>query len=521
MVNLIEQIRASVIGDRQLVETPFGLKPLIYADYTASGRALGLIEDFIRQEVLPYYANTHSESSFCGARMTRLREEARQIVKQAVRGREQDQVIFCGSGATAGIAKLIGLLDLNERFAADLIDKPVVLIGEYEHHSNDLPWRELNVDLHVIGLDENGMLDQAEIEQVLGASSDRNLVIGSFSAASNVTGLKSEVEQITQLLNQYGALSCWDYAAAAPYVQIDMGLGGGIDAVFFSPHKFVGGPGTPGVLVVNSAVVKREIPTIPGGGTVRFVSGDRHVYSDDIIRREEAGTPDIVGSVRAGMAIKLQQTVGTELIEKLETDFTTRALARLRLHPNIHVLGNLEAARLSIISFQVGQNNSPLHYGLVVAMLNDLFGIQARGGCSCAGRYAHSLLDIDSQQSEKIEADILEGSIYGRPGWVRVNFNYFIDEATFEYILQAIVLIAENGHKLQNQYEYNETSGAFVCQVRAAPNNLTSIEDFLNKQPSGKQPLDKQLLEKISLPNQYACNEGLVQNLRQAEAILG
>lgn len=486
MKDLIASIRNSVIGGRHVIDTAFGRKPLIYADYTASGRSLAMIEDYIREEVLPFYANTHSESSFCGARMTRLRDRGRHVIKQAVRGRQHDQVIFCGSGATAGIAKWIELLDLKQHTAASACERPVVMIGEYEHHSNDLPWRELEVDLRVIGLDEQGMLDQTQIEAILSSCAENRQVIGSFSAASNVTGIKTDIDQITRLLNRYGALSCWDYAAAAPYVQIDMSCGGGIDAVSFSPHKFIGGPGTPGVLVVNSNAITRRKPTIPGGGTVQFVSGDRHVYSDDLIRREEAGTPDIIGSIRAGLAVELQQNVGVTNIEELEHAFTRRALDRLGQHSNIHVLGNLEADRLSIISFQIGRGGDGLHYGLVVAMLNDLFGIQARGGCSCAGRYAHKLLNINDAESRKIESHIKAGSVYDRPGWVRVNFNYFIDEATFDYILQAIELIASNGEKLKQAYQYDESSGVFAYQGKTASPSNNVVKCFLDN-PSAEK----------------------------------
>ena len=515
MQNLITRIRDSVIGGRHVIETPFGNKPLIYADYTASGRSLGMIEDYIRAEVLPFYANTHSESSFCGARMTYLRDRGRHVIKEAVRGREHDRVIFCGSGATAGIAKWIELLELKQRTTANVRERPLVLIGEYEHHSNDLPWRELEVELQVIGLDDHGMLDQAQIEAILSSSATGRQVIGSFSAASNVTGIKSDIERITRLLNRYGALSCWDYAAAAPYVQIDMSCGGGIDAVCFSPHKFIGGPGTPGVLVVNSTAITRQKPTMPGGGTVQFVSGNRHVYSDDLVRREEAGTPDIVGSIRAGLAVELQQNVGVTNIEQLEHALTKRALDRLGGHSNIHVLGNLDADRLSIVSFQIGHGDVALHYSLVVAMLNDLFGIQARGGCSCAGRYAHNLLDIDEAESRKIEADIEEGSVFSKPGWVRVNFNYFIEEAAFEYILKAIELIASHGEKLKQQYNYDESSGVFVYQGKTVSSGNNISRCFLD----GALPL-KPIREDDVSSEENDVNQYLEQSLARAASIL-
>jgi selenocysteine lyase/cysteine desulfurase len=469
--NLIEKVRQSVIGDRLLINTPYGEKPLIYADYTASGRALGFIEDYIQNEVLPFYANTHSESSHCGASMTHLRESAREVIGEAVNARKCDQVIFCGSGATAAIHKWIELLDLDLSSGCEE-DKPVVLISQYEHHSNDLPWRELDVDLKVIGLTESGVLDLNTLENTLEEYKDRKVKIGSFSAASNVTGMKTDIAAVTEILKRYDALSCWDYAAAAPYVKIDMRAGGGLDAVFFSPHKFIGGPGTPGVLIVNEAVVARKTPTVPGGGTVTFVSDERRVYSNNLVVREEAGTPDIVGSIRAGMVMKVQQDVGTEVIESLESDFIKRAMTRLSGHPNIKILGSLDEERLSIMSFLIRDGSSMLHYGFVATLLNDLFGIQARDGCSCAGRYGHYLLDIDHAGSEALELAIANGEYLEKPGWIRINFNYFIDEATFEYLLNAIELIASYGHCLLSDYQYDERGGGF-----------THVSGFSHKQP--------------------------------------
>jgi len=486
MNTLIETIRASVIGENHPIDTPFGKKPLVYADYTASGRALGFIEDYIREQVLPFYANTHTETSYTGAQTTALREQAREEIRRAVNAREEDQVIFCGSGATAAIHKLIDILnlrlpaDLNERYQLQQkipdSELPVVFVGPYEHHSNELPWRESIATLVVIPLNDDGLLDLTALEAQLQAHSDRALKIGSFSAASNVTGLKTDVDAVAALLHRYGAISFWDYAAAAPYVGIDMqgnqnqDSDSSKDAVFISPHKFIGGPGTPGVLVVNQRILNNRVPAVPGGGTVLYVTPEEHRYIANAERREEGGTPAIVESIRAGLAFKLQQQVGTDEIERRESDFVQRAMARWSECENIEILGNLQAPRLSITSLRIKWQGKDLHYGFVASLLNDLFGIQVRGGCSCAGPYGHSLLGMDRDYSRAIEAQLLEGHMVLRPGWVRLNFNYFIDEATFEYLVRAIELVAEHGWKLLPFYRFDQTNGVWRYQnVKVTP----------------------------------------------------
>ena len=474
---LVAKIRDSVIGDGQLIETSFGQKPLIYADYTASGRSLDFIEQFITNRVLPFYANTHTETSFTGAQSTAFREEARQSIKQAVNAVEDDQLIFCGSGATAAINKLIDILDLrlpvnlNERHKfLDLVpvaSRPVIFIGPYEHHSNEIPWRESIADVVVIPLSQSGQLDTKVLQAKLIEFADRPLKIGSFSAASNVTGLKTDVDEVAALLHQYDALSFWDYAAAAPYVSIDMNpLNSACskDAVFLSPHKFVGGPGTPGVLIVKKQLLKNSVPASPGGGTVLYVTPVDHQFIADHERREEGGTPAIVESVRAGLVFKLQQAVGTDLIESLEASFKERALAQWKLNKNIEVLGDSSQEGLSIFSLRIKHEEADLHYGFVVALLNDLFGIQARGGCSCAGPYGHELLGMDLNYSRKLEKELNKGHMVMRPGWVRLNFNYFINEETFDYLLNAIEYVSELGWKLLPFYEIDSDSGTWRYQ---------------------------------------------------------
>ena len=474
---LVAKIRDSVIGDGQLIETSFGQKPLIYADYTASGRSLDFIEQFITNRVLPFYANTHTETSFTGAQSTAFREEARQSIKQAVNAVEDDQLIFCGSGATAAINKLIDILDLrlpvnlNERHKfLDLVpvaSRPVIFIGPYEHHSNEIPWRESIADVVVIPLTQSGQLDTKVLQAKLIEFADRPLKIGSFSAASNVTGLRTDVDEVAALLHQYDALSFWDYAAAAPYVSIDMNpLNSACskDAVFLSPHKFVGGPGTPGVLIVKKQLLKNSVPASPGGGTVLYVTPVDHQFIADHERREEGGTPAIVESVRAGLVFKLQQAVGTDLIESLEASFKERALAQWKLNKNIEVLGDSSQEGLSIFSLRIKHEEADLHYGFVVALLNDLFGIQARGGCSCAGPYGHELLGMDLNYSRKLEKELNKGHMVMRPGWVRLNFNYFINEETFDYLLNAIEYVSELGWKLLPFYEIDSNSGTWRYQ---------------------------------------------------------
>tara|TARA_B100001059_G_scaffold131956_2_gene132118 strand:+ start:3488 stop:5119 length:1632 start_codon:yes stop_codon:yes gene_type:complete len=493
--NLIQKIRDSIIGDHAPIETPFGSRPLIYADYTASGRSLCFIEDFIRDEVLPYYANTHSETSFTGAQTTVLREQARELIRQAVNGTPLDKVIFCGSGATAAINKLIEMLNL--RLSQDLLDdygldgvipvkhRPVVFVGPYEHHSNELPWRESIADVVVIPLNSTGQLDLVALEDALVKYIDRPLRIGSFSAASNVTGLKTDVPRVTSILKHHGALSFWDYAAAAPYVRIDMNDHSPLDAVFMSPHKFIGGPGTPGVLIVKEGVVNNAVPATVGGGTVTYVTPEDHHYVANAERREEGGTPGVVESIRAGLVFKLQGDVGFEEIARRENAFVSRAIARLSQCENLEILGPLDAPRLSILSLRFKLGDKDLHYGYVVSLLNDLFGIQARGGCSCAGPYGHALLGMDMNYSRAIQSEMAAGNVILRPGWVRLNFNYFISESEFDYLLGAIELVAQHAWRVLPYYDFDIASGVwrFQDEVRSLP---VSLEDLAFDQLESK-----------------------------------
>lgn len=487
---ILQTIRQAVIGDDRVFDGPFGARRITYADYTASGRSLDFIEDFLRQRVLPLYANTHTETSLTGLQTTRYREQARSIIRQSIGANDDYAVIFCGAGATGAINRLIDILniripaDLDARYGLSKTipadQRPVVLIGPYEHHSNELTWRETIADVIAINEDADGRIDLQHLQQQLEVYQDRELLIGSFSAASNVTGIISDRAGISTLLKAYGALSFWDYAAAAPYIEInttgDDQLAA-MDGLFISPHKFVGGPGSPGVLVMHKSLMENRVPARPGGGTVSYVNPQEHVYIDDHEHREEGGTPAIIESIRAGLVFQLKERVGVELIEQREHYFVNRALKAWGANPNIQVLGNPDLARLSIISFVIRHGKLNLHHDFVVSLLNDLFGIQSRGGCSCAGPYGHRLLHIDLDQSRAFEDSIVQGCNGIKPGWVRLGFNFFFSDTVADYIIEAVNLIAKHGWKLLPQYTFDSHTGIWRHH-KAADQATLGLEDL-------------------------------------------
>ncbi|MEP6817333.1 MAG: aminotransferase class V-fold PLP-dependent enzyme, partial [Marmoricola sp.] len=339
----------------------------------------------------------------------------------------------------------------------------------FEHHSNELPWRESIADVVTIPEDADGRIDLDVLRSRLEEYADRPLRIGSFSAASNVTGIVTNTVAISSMLHEHGALSFWDFAAAAPYIEIDMYAGHDLDpfaymdAVFISPHKFIGGPSTPGLLVARRELFANRVPDVPGGGTVAYVNSADHRYLAEPEHREEGGTPAIIEAVRAGLVFQLKQAVGVPTIRAAEERFLERALSSWSAEPAIEVLGNLGADRLSIVSFVVrAPSGNYLHHNFVVALLNDLFGIQSRGGCSCAGPYGHRLLGIDLERSHEFEREITGGCEGIKPGWVRVNFNYFLSDTVADYVVESVRLVARDGWRLLADYRFDVTSGRWT-----------------------------------------------------------
>jgi selenocysteine lyase/cysteine desulfurase len=459
----LEYLRSQLIGRDTLIPTPFGTRRLTYADYVASGRGLEFIERHLHEQILPTYANTHTEDSFTGARSTHFAHEAAEYIKSCLNANGDSQngqfkIVFAGSGSTGAIKRLQEILGLaiSSPLRSRMLEimrpeeRPVIFVGPYEHHSNEVSWRESLGEVIEIPLCPKGQIDLDALREALTASEFRGRPkIGSFSAASNVTGLLSDTRAIARLLHAHGALAFFDFAAAAPYVKIDMrpGKADQLDAIFLSPHKFVGGPDTPGVLVFHESIYKLSSPSTAGGGTVTYVSSSEHHFTSDIEAREDAGTPAIVQKIRTALAFWVKEQIGVATIEAHEKSFISRAIARLRHNPNVQILGNLEAPRLAVLSFLIRCQNQYLHPRFVVRLLNDLFGIQSRGGCACAGPYGHALLNIDLERSQRYMRSIQSGWEGIKPGWTRLNFNSFISESEFEFLLQALEFIAEHGEK--------------------------------------------------------------------------
>ena len=483
--------RAALIGDDSVLRTPFGLKPLVYADYAASGRGDRRIEAEL-ERFQTMYANPHTDDSATGREATGWLHRAEAMIKDALNAGEEDVVVACGSGATGAVSRLQQILGVYEAPAAranmdeSLVEilgeteaqrlrdslkarAPVVFIGPYEHHSNELTWRETRAEIVRIGLDETGGIDFDELERAVSAPAFAGRrKIGAFSAASNVTGVRTDVARLARLLHAHGAILCLDCAASAPYLRIDMNPAEGAesapDAVYFSPHKFIGGPGACGLLVFKSALYRTDLPpTLPGGGTVTYVTPERHDFIADIAARERAGTPGVMQMMRAALALKTLAEVGYEEIEAREQRALKRAFDAWKTCKGIEILGPQDPERrIGIVSFNVSAGErGVLHPRFVATLLNDLFGIQARAGCSCAGPYAHHLLNLDDATTGAHRDAVLSGYAGLRPGWCRLSLHWVMDDAEIDYLIDAVKFIAEQGAKLLPLYAFNVSTGAW------------------------------------------------------------
>jgi len=504
-------LRRELIGADAPIQTPFGERLMMYADYTASGRCLCFVENYLRQ-LQRIYANSHTEDDISGRSMTRLLKEAEESIKKSVNAGDTGRIICVGSGATGAIDKLQQLIGvalppvtrlqlgtlLDNALGADKVaifkkylreNQPVVFVGPYEHHSNEISWRENLATVVTVRMDSEGDIDLQHLEELLQDPEYKGRQrIGSFSAASNVTGIKSPVHEIAVLLHRYDALACFDYAASAPYVEIDMNPSAdkyagdaSLDAIFISPHKFLGGPGSTGVLVFNERLYHRELPpSVSAGGTVDYVGPSNQDFITHIEEREKPGTPGVLQILKAAMVFEVKDNVTTARIEKREHELLENIFTRWHANPAIEILGNQDPAkRVGIISFNIKSNTGGsdgsqfLHPKFVTTLLNDLFGIQSRAGCSCAGPYGHRLLDIDEDTSEEYRSCVVEGFSGIKPGWCRVSMHYVMDDLEVDYLLDSVDFVAQYGGLFLRLYNFDLYDGSW-----SKKDDPTSLQRF-------------------------------------------
>jgi selenocysteine lyase/cysteine desulfurase len=465
------QFRQHIIGHHYPVQTPYGEKKLIYADWVASGRLYRPIEERLLGEFGPLVGNTHSESSITGTAMTHAYHLAHQIIKRHVNAGPQDALLFVGFGMTASVNKLQRLLGLKipERFKNHFSLpeelRPVVFVTHMEHHSNQTTWYETLADVHVIKPDAEGLIDFDDLHALLDQHKKRKLKIGSFTASSNVTGIQTPYHKLARIMHEHGGICLADFAASAPYVDIDMHPSDPLerlDAITFSPHKFLGGPGASGVLVFDSTLYTLKSPEQPGGGTVLWTNPwGQYRYFPDIEVREDGGTPGFLQAIRAALAIELKEKMDPQRMLEQEHRLVSKTLTGLREIPGLTILADNIEHRLGIISFYLEE----IHYNLVVKLLNDRFGIQTRGGCSCAGTYGHYLLHVDKYASKRITNKIDEGDLSIKPGWVRLSLHPTTTDEEIDYILGAVHEIRPNAKQWESDYTYDPHTNEYTHKL--------------------------------------------------------
>jgi len=459
------KFRDNIIGIDQEFESPYGTQKIIYADWIASGRLYKPIEDTMMQNFYPFVGNTHSEASETGSTMTKAYNEAKNIIKKHVNAGPDDVIMFAGFGMTSVVNKFQRLLGLH--FPEQLKgiypipeeEKPVVFITHMEHHSNHTSWLETICDVVIVGTNDKGLVNLERLEVLLWLYKERKYKIGAFTAASNVTGIETPYHKMAKLVHQFGGICLIDFAAAAPYVNINMHPEDPeekLDGIFFSPHKFLGGPGTSGVMIFNKSLYNKKVPDNPGGGTVNWTNPwGQHKYIEDIEAREDGGTPGFLQAIKTALAIKLKDQMGVDNMLAREKELLKTAFSRLKNIPSLHILAHEQEERLGIISFYV----EDLHYNLMVRLMNDRFGIQMRGGCSCAGTYGHFLLHVDPTRSKRITDKIDMGDLSEKPGWIRFSLHPTMTNDELDFVLAAIEQTVYNAKIWIKDYYYlNKTN---------------------------------------------------------------
>jgi len=463
-----QQFRKNIVGINQTFQSPFGEKEIIYTDWTASGRLYRPIEEKILNDFGPFIANTHTETSFTGSAMTMAYHKARNIIKKHVNASENDVLITEGSGMTGVVNKfqrILGLKvseNLKEYTSIPDVLKPIVLITHMEHHSNQTSWLETIADVEIIPCQESGLICFDSFEKLLIRHKDRPIKIASVTACSNVTGIRTDFHKIAKRIHEYGGLCFVDFACSAPYVHVNMhpeDTTSYLDAIYFSPHKFLGGPGTSGVLIFNKKLYKNMVPDNPGGGTVSYTNpwGD-HDYIDDIETREDGGTPGFLQTIKIALSIKLKEKMGVEKMLDREHEINEVIFDKLSKIPNLTILAGQHEDRLGIFSFYLDN----VHFNLVVKLLNDYFGVQTRGGCSCAGTYGHFLLHVDQHTSKNIEEKIIDGCLIERPGWIRMSIHPTLTNNEVVYICESIKKVAENYRVWGEDYKYDPAKNEYI-----------------------------------------------------------
>ena len=474
-----QQFRKNIIGIEQEFESPFGRKKIIYTDWTASGRLYRPIEEKLMNAFGPFVANTHTETTVSGTAMTKAYHHARNIIKQHVNANQNDVLITDGTGMTGVVNKFQRILgikvpeNLKDFIAIPIEKKPVVFISHMEHHSNQTSWLETIADVEVIPSTEDGLFSLENLKVLLEKYKERTLKIASITSCSNVTGIRTPYHEAAKMMHQHNGVCFVDFACSGPYVSIDMhpeDEEAYLDAIFFSPHKFLGGPGTSGVLVFNKKLYNNMVPDCPGGGTVSWTNPwGEHKYIDNIEDREDGGTPGFLQVIKTALAIQLKDEMGIDNILKREHEIVEYVFDSLQNVSNIKILAGQHQERLGVISFFIDD----LHFNLGVKLLNDRFGIQTRGGCSCAGTYGHFLLHVDQETSHKLVNEISLGDLIRKPGWIRMSIHPTTTSSEIEYVCNAIKSLAENHKEWALEYRYDSETNEFIHQ------QATSFENAL------------------------------------------